>query len=456
MKMACVTSGARTSPHAIRSAVSAGLGLLLLAFTAGTVHSQTLLSETTWGGVGSDRAQGVAVGADGSTYLVGVSDSFTTDQFGNFKPSIFLVKFTSTGSLAWQRIWNAPAFFIDRTGVAVSVDGSVYVSGHTSLNGGDAVLLKFDATGALQWQRRWGGPGNDQNVSVAADGDGSVYISGRTDSFGPSSAGIFIVKFDAAGSLVWQKVWDNASGDAVAVAPDGHVYAAGSKLRPGGLAEFDVVVLKMTSTGTLVWQRTYSAGEVVDARGGMQVAADGSIVIAGAIQAPKTGSVDIAALLVALSADGALRFDKEIGGRGGEEGLGVAVAADGAIHLSGTGNSSGSGFEDAFAVRVLATGKKMTSAVAWGSPGFESNGGVAVAPDGTVHLGATVNSGPPYFLVDAALKMSAARGTLGIPEGALADATGVGADPQGVVLNSAGSTTYAGNSEAALIRFVQP
>ena len=454
MTITCVSSGGHG--RTIRSAVSAGLGLLLLGFAAGTAQSQTLLSETTWGGVGSDRAQGVAVAADGGAYLVGVSDSFTTDQFGNFKPSIFLVKFTATGAVEWQRIWNAPSFFIDRTGVAVSADGSVYVSGHTNLNGGDAVLLKFNPAGSLLWQRQWGGPENDQNVSVATDSDGSAYISGRTTSFGPSSAGIFVVKFDPAGTLVWQKVYDDASGDAVAVAPDGHVYAAGSKLRPGGLAEFDVVVLKMTSTGTLVWQRTYSAGEVVDARGGMTVAPDGSVVIAGAIQVPKMGIVDIAALLVKLSVNGALLFDKELGGRGGEEGLGVAVAPDGAIHLSGTGNSAGAGFEDAFAVRVLATGKKMTSAISWGGPGFESNGGVAVATDGTVRLGASTNSGPPYFFLDAALRMSAARGTLGIPVGALADATGVAADPQGVIVVPAGSTTYQGNFEAALISFVQP
>ena len=54
------------------------------------------------------------------------------------------------------------------------------------------------------------------------------------------------------------------------------------------------------------------------------------------------------------------------------------------------------------------------------------------------------------------MKMPAARGTPGIPVGALADATGVAADPQGVIIVPAGSTTYAGNFEAALIRFVQP
>ena len=51
-----------------------------IALAIGSVQSQTLLTETTWGGVGSDVAEGVASAADGSSYVVGITDSFTTDQ----------------------------------------------------------------------------------------------------------------------------------------------------------------------------------------------------------------------------------------------------------------------------------------------------------------------------------------------------------------------------------------
>jgi hypothetical protein len=125
------------------------------------------------------------------------------------------------------------------------------------------------------------------------------------------------VKFDASGTLLWQKVWDNASGDAVTVAPDGSVYAAATAPRPGGLAEFDVVTLKITSGGGLEWARAYQAGLVVDARGGMAAAPDsGSIAIAGAIQARAGGGVvDLAALLLKIDADGNLVFEREYGGK---------------------------------------------------------------------------------------------------------------------------------------------
>src|SRR4030095_10691279 len=285
----------------------ASAALLWVAVAASQAQAQTLLSETTWGGNGSDVSDGVAIGADGASYVVGITDSFTTDQFGNPSPRISLVKFAADGSLVWQRIWNGTTVRgLGRTGVAFGAGDSVYVTGVSTNNGNDAVLLKFDVNGTLLWERTWGGPDSDESLAVAAAPDGSAYIAGTATSFGPSSSGLFVVKFDSLGNLVWQIISDGAAGNAVAVGPDGSVYAAGTTPRPDPIGNFDVIALKITSDGNLVWQRTYSAGEVVDPRGGMTVAADGSVYIAGAIQTVKANRADIAALIVKLSTDGDL------------------------------------------------------------------------------------------------------------------------------------------------------
>jgi hypothetical protein len=101
----CVTSSAADS-RSVMPALLAWIGVLWLTFAPATAHAQTLLSETTWGGSGSDVSEGVAIASDGASYVVGITDSFTTDQFGNPSPRIFLVKFAADGSLVWQRIWN--------------------------------------------------------------------------------------------------------------------------------------------------------------------------------------------------------------------------------------------------------------------------------------------------------------------------------------------------------------
>jgi len=434
---------------------SVGVALMLVALAVGAADGQTLLTQTTWGGGGSDVADGVATAADGSSYVVGLTDSFTVDQFGTPSPRIFVVKFAANGSLVWQRIWNGTTVRgLGRTGVALGTGGSVYATGVSTNNGNDAVLVKFDANGNLLWERTWGGAASDEGFAVATDVDGSAYIAGTATSFGPSSAGLVVVKFDSAGNLVWQRIFDGAAGNAVAVGPDGSVYAAGTT--PGNqIGNFDLLVLKITSGGNLVWQRTYSAGEVVDPRGGMAVGLDGSVVVAGAIQAAKAGLVDLAALIVKLSADGSLVFDKQFVGRNSESAAGVAVAPDDStIYVAGTTTSFGAGFEDAFVLHLQPTGKKLLDAVTWGGTGFEEGAGVAVTGT-TVVLAATTTAAPPYSLLNAAAKLSAPRSTLSAASGVLADVAGIVANPAAGAATPNGSTTFNGNFEAALVRIAR-
>jgi hypothetical protein len=455
-KLKSVTSSRASRGPAMPVLLMACVALLWVAFAVATAQAQTLLSETTWGGNGSDVSEGIAVAADGASYIVGITDSFATDQFGNPSPRIFLVKFAADGSLVWQRIWNGTTVRgLGRTGVALGAGNSVYVTGISTNNGNDAVLLKFDVNGTLLWERTWGGPDSDESLAVAAAPDGSAYIAGTATSFGPSSSGLFVVKFDSLGNLVWQRISDGAAGNAVAVGPDGSVYAAGTTPRVEPIGNFDVIALKITSDGNLIWQRTYSAGEVVDPRGGMTVASDGSVYIAGAIQTVKANRADIAALIVKLSTNGDLLFDKQFDGRGGETAAGVAVAPDdGTVYVAGTTTSFGAGFQDAFVLHLVPTGKKLIDAVTWGGSGFEEGSGVGVI-SGTVALAATTTNPPPYSLLNASARLSAARGTLAIAGGVLVQPAGISADPAAGTATPTGTTTFGGNFEAALVRIAR-
>ena len=437
--------------------VRAATSVCLLLCAAGTAQAQTLLTQTTWGGAGSDVADGIATAADGSSYLAGISDSFTTDQFGQPSPRIFVVKFGPDGTLAWQRIWNGTTVRgLGRSAIAVGAGGSVFVTGVSTNNGNDAVLLKFDANGTLLWERTWGGPESDAAFAVATDVDGSAYIAGTETSFGASGVGLFVVKFDGAGNLVRQQIVDGAEGSGVAVGPDGSVYAAGTIARAGSIGNFDLLALKIAPDGTLVWRQAYTAGDVADARGGLAAGADGSIVIAGAVQTVKANTPDIAALIVKLGADGALVFDRTFAGRsGGETGDGVAIAPDdGSIYVAGTTTSFGAGFQDAYLLHVQPTGRKVIDAVTWGGPGFETGSGATVS-GATVMLGATTQSGPPYSLLPAAARLAAPKSTLAASPGTLDPVAGTAANPAAGAATPNGSTTFSGNFEAALVRIAR-
>jgi hypothetical protein len=193
---------------------------------------------------------------------------------------------------------------------------------------------------------------------------------------------------------------------------------------------------------------------VVDARGGMAAAPESaSIAIAGAIQARAGGGVaDLAALLLKIDADGNLIFEREFGGKGGEDASGVAIAQDGVVYMSGTSTSFGAGFQDAFVVAVQPNGKA-GSAATWGGAAFETGGGVSVTSDGTVVLGATTTAPPPYVVSSAPRKVSSPHGSFGAADGVLIDASGIVTNPGAGATPTNGSSTFGGNFESALLRF---
>jgi uncharacterized delta-60 repeat protein len=435
--------------HTVLRVVAAAPALVVFAL-GGSARAATLEQQLTWGGPASDVAQGTAVAPDGSTYLAGNTTSFSADG----STAVFLVKFAADGSLAWQRTYQSPTQFGSDTAneVAVAPDSSVYVTGTTTGVGGDLLLLKFAADGTLLWQRSWSGSQFEGGQDVAVGADGSVYVVGGTTTFGTGND-LVVLKVTPGGALVWQQTWGPARGDGIAIGPDGNLYVAGTAARPGGISQADVVLLSIDPAGTLRWQRAYSAGDIADARGGVAVGADGSIQVAGAITAPAGGgTVDLDALIVRFASDGTLAWDRGWGGRSGDTGEGVAVAPDGTVLLTGNTNSFGAGVDDAFVLRLRPSGTRIDGSLFGGSAIDHAND-IAVGPGGTINLGGSVQT-PPWVFQDGRARTSMLRGTVSTPTAPLAPAAGTVADPGGAVGAPNGSTTYAGSDDALTLRIM--
>lgn len=427
-----------------RRVVLIALSSIVVVAAAGPTGAATLVSETTWGGPVSEVTEESTVAPDGSSYLVGFTTSF--DEFG--QENAFVVKFGPDGSLAWQRRWNGPEMFgNDRaTDIAVAADGSVYVTGSTFGVGGDVLLLKFSAEGSLLWQRRWGGSAFERGEGVAVGADGAIYVTGGTTSFGDS---LFVLKFAPDGTLVWQRVWGPATGDGAAVAPDGSIYVAGTGPRPDGAPGAAVVLLKIDPAANLIWQRAYSTAEIADARGGVAVASDGSVYVAGAVQ-ETTGKVVVDALLIKFDPAGNLVWDRSWGGRSGDVSGSIGVAADGTVLWAGETNSFGAGSDDGYLILMSPAGRGIDGNT-WGGAGIDHFEGVDMAPSGTISLGATTE-GPPFSFLRAPTKTSRLRGTVTTPTAPLVEAGGTVADPGGTVDTPPGTSPGGGGFDAALVR----
>jgi uncharacterized delta-60 repeat protein len=435
----------------MRPLLDAALFALLLA---GAVPGQaaTLVSQTIWGTPAHESVAGVAVAPDGSTYLTG-------NHIVGFDPSkIFLVKFAPDGSISWQKTWDGPDPFFSNTArdVAVAPDGSaVYVTGSSFISPNVAVLLKFNpADGSLLWDKSWGGNANPEGLSVGPDG--SVYVAGSVRL--EFNQQIFITRFTSDGSVLSHKVWGTpesrgeSQGQDVTTDAAGNIYVAGVTPRPdpnvpGEIIGFDVALLKVDSAGNLIWQRTVAAGETVDSRGGVAVAPDGSIYVAGGRFDER--SFDLNALELKFGSDGSLVWNRNWGGRSGDDSGGIAVRGDGTVFVSGTTNSFGSGSDDAFLLQIEPNGK-VTEAHTWGGPLIDHGDSIDINSGGNVVIGATAEE-PPYSFLKANTHASKDKAVLGMPSFPLVSVESGVVAAGGVAATIAGTTNDAPGFDAALL-----
>jgi hypothetical protein len=101
-------------------------------------------------------------------------------------------------------------------------------------------------------------------------------------------------------------------------------------------------------------------------------------------------------------------------------------------------------------IQVAPNGRGIDGAF-WGGSGNDHADDIEVAPNGTIVMGATAQA-PPWTLDRAPDRLSRLRGAVATPTAALVDAAGALSDPGGSLLTVSGSTTFAGASDAALIR----
>ncbi len=304
-------------------------------------------------------------------------------------------------------------------------------------------------------RRRWDGGGQETGEGVAVASDGSVYVTGVTDGFG-GFGHLFVLRFAPDGALVWQRIRDVATdaavgtGQAITVAADGSIYAAGVTPR-AVVGEFDMLLLKLDSQGTLVWQRTFSAADVADARGGVAVGSDGSVYVAGGIQAVTKRTAVNDTFVAKFGPDGSLIWDRGYGGNQGDFPGGIVARTDGTVLIRGESASFGAGSDDACLLQLDANGKGVVCN-SWGGPGIDHGDDVELAPNGTIVLAGTTASSPPFTFATCGRQTRRLRGTVGAPEVPFADATGTLADPGGTVATPNGTSPGAGGTDAALVR----
>jgi hypothetical protein len=317
----------------------------------------------------------------------------------------------------------------------------VYVVGTTVTDrGNDILVLKFDPAGTLLWQKAWGGTDQDFGASVAIGPEDAIYVAGTSGFDAPQAV---LVRFDPEGNVVWQRSWTrnaSATAKALAVDGDGNVFLAGTSPRPDFFT--DTVLVKFSPEGGLLAATSFSAGEIADPEG-VAVGGDGTVYIVGALD----GSA--AAFVVRLNPDLTLDWARDLDGRSGERANSVAVAGDGTIWIVGSTNTADAS-DEAFFVQMSDRGRVL-QAHTWGGAGIEHGLDLGFAADGSLVVGAVAEAEPRLFL-KSRLKAGRVRGSVTAEADKPAEAIGTAIDIGGAASVANGSTEYAGSTDAAVLR----
>jgi hypothetical protein len=320
----------------------------------------------TFGGSGNDICNSIINTLDGGYLLSGYSNSSDGDLSKNLgRTDVWLVKISSNGIIQWQKSYGGT--FEDEARSAVQAkDGGYVIIGTTFSRNGDIVenkgqsdiwVLKIDTLGSLIWQKTYGGNNLDQGNAIVSLQDNSFIIGGSVLSANgdvtnkKSGQDAWVVKINATGVIQWQKaIGGNADEyiNSIIEANDGSIFFTGGTTSndgdiSGNKGSLDVLVVKLNSSGNLVWQKCFG-GSLSDAGNSIVLLNDGSAVVVGYTGSSNfdvsgnSGLTDIWAIRVSNSGD--LVWQNCLGGTGSEIGYEVSLLNDALLTITGRTDSN--------------------------------------------------------------------------------------------------------------------
>jgi hypothetical protein len=246
--------------------------------------------DRTFGDTLSNVGRSVEQTSDGGYIIAGATSSGHAGS-----DNVPLVKTDSMGIRMWDTTFGGVKYAAGYS-VGQTADGGYVVTGVTwpHANGaGDIWLAKTDASGNEVWTRTFGGARYDYGYSVQQTSDGGYIVAGATDSYGAGYDDLWLVKTDASGSRVWDKVLGGMNpdvGNSVQQTSDGGYIVVGYTWSQG--ANYDAWLVKTDVSGNEVWSRTYG-GSDPDYGNSVQQTSDGGYIIAGSIYSLRTGGPDV-------------------------------------------------------------------------------------------------------------------------------------------------------------------
>lgn len=229
------------------------------AYPSGTDFSQNIVKYSSSGEIAwqrkidtsgvNDVAYSVSVDSSGNVYVFG---------FGNANTYGTYIKYNSSGVLQWQKRLTDAFIYVLPLDSAIDSSGNLYIAGQTynnSTNNYDGLVVKFDSSGAITWQRRVYSNNAEVFTGIALDSSSNVYLSGITVRSGAANKGV-VFKYNSSGTLQWQREFsslDTVAAEGIVCDSTGAVYVVSFYSDSSGGTKFGSLI-KYNSSGVLQWQ----------------------------------------------------------------------------------------------------------------------------------------------------------------------------------------------------------
>jgi len=277
-------------------------------------------------GIGTDSSKNIYVSYNGHG-----SFGFSVSKYDEFHNEIWTSKFTGPS------YFTASALKVDSSG-NVYVSGGFYTSSHSRPG-----FIKLNSSGVIQLQKVIGGtPSASDNGSANAievDSSGNIYIGGyiKSSAIGGNYKP-YITKLNSSGTKIWDFIFSNVGSSSanpvngITVNASGDVFATGQAFTTAN-TDKSAFLIKLSSSGTLTWQRWISEGTDIGQDSGSKPYVDSSDNIY--IGVLSTTSPYQTASIVKYNTSGTIQWVRTLSNASRDtSGTSLAVNADGYIVMA--------------------------------------------------------------------------------------------------------------------------
>ena len=357
--------------------------ILIFTFFFGCIKSELSIENKNYelnyiksfGGSNDDEANDIINTSDGGFMVIGSStssDGLIQNKMG-LESDIILMKFDSDKSIEWVKNYGGSKD--DRGQSVVEVSGIGYaLLGYSMSNDGDASnnegfhdnwVILIDSKGDIIWEKSYGFSGHDHAYNIIKTKDGNLFFNGFLDVTASRGLGstkkvgksikhgvgeFWCHKIDLGGNILWRKYFggtnNDRSYDSVETS-DGDFLIVGSSesndidiSSPKG--SYDIWVIKLSSNGDLLWERSFGGSKYETANSIIQ-SADKKIHILGSTLSNdknisfQMGSSDF--WLLTIDSDGNLLSEQTFGGSNFDKGKKIEIDSKDNLWLTGYSRS---------------------------------------------------------------------------------------------------------------------